>query len=276
MKTIVITDSSADVNAAEAAALDLPVIRFPLIADGKSFIDDVEISFSEFKERMLAKEKVGTSQASIGVYQDTFEALLKDYDQVIYVCISKGLSGAYQSACRVAEAFDNRVLVLDTRGVIYGQIYLVEQVRKMVEAGMSLSQIKDLVENNETMTVTVVPEDIQYLKRGGRITPTAAALANLLKICPVLIFKEGVIEALDKVRTFKKAIQVAEDYFDDCVFTDYQWWVSHGDSPELAEEVAKAMEAKVGLPVPVKLLYPVIMAHTGPGTIAIGRMKKLI
>ncbi|QIK69376.1 DegV family protein [Erysipelothrix sp. HDW6C] len=278
MKIAVITDSSAGVSQAQAAEYGIYVARMPLTIDGKEYIEEEGISRIELIAAMRRGAKVSTSQPPLGVLIETFESLLKEYDHVIFLPISSKLSGTYQTALGLASDFDNRITVIDSQFVAAPLLLLSVDVKKMADMGMDPLKIKEKVEREAEMFAPLIPEDIQYLKRGGRITPAAAAIANLLKIIPVLKVANGEIDVLEKVRTHKKALKVGFGHvFEGRNIDEYEWIVLDGDcDPKTFESLVEDVEKHIGRPAVRELLYPIVLAHTGPGSIALCAYKKLI
>ena len=275
-RVAVMTDSSADIHADQAEQLGLYVMRFPLIIDGQEYIEEEQISTPEFIRRMKEGAVVKTSQAHLGELIDTWNRILEEADEILYLPISSGLSGSYQSACTAAAGFDGRVTVVDARFACYPLTWLCLWAKRQLEEGYSCAQIKDKIEKEAELWAALIPEKLEYLKRGGRISPAAAALGNLLKIVPILKVEHGEIDVLGKVRTVKKAYQVGLDAAADVEDpADYEWMIVEADMKEEAEILKQQMEERVHQPVTIHEMSAIIMAHTGPRALGYGRVKKL-
>ena len=275
-RVAVMTDSSADIHADQAEQLGLYVMRFPLIIDGQEYIEEEQISTPEFIRRMKEGAVVKTSQAHLGELIDTWNRILEEADEILYLPISSGLSGSYQSACTAAAGFDGRVTVVDARFACYPLTWLCLWAKRQLEEGYSCTQIKDKIEKEAELWAALIPEKLEYLKRGGRISPAAAALGNLLKIVPILKVEHGEIDVLGKVRTVKKAYQVGLDAAADVEDpADYEWMIVEADMKEEAQILKQQMEERVHQPVTIHEMSAIIMAHTGPRTLGYGRVKKL-
>ncbi|AMC92569.1 EDD domain protein [Erysipelothrix larvae] len=276
MKTAIVTDSSADLSREDAESLGIFVARMPLTIDGEDFLEEEGISREAFIEAMKNGATVSTSQPNLFNTGTLFKNLLETHDQVLYLPISSKLSGTYQTACILAEEFGGRVVVVDTLAVSYPLLYVTLRAKELAESGVPLVEIKQNIESNSFMFASLIPESIEYLKRGGRIKPAAAAVANLLKIMPILSVTDGEIDLLDKVRTHKKALKKGVSYVvEDRNPDDYDWAVLSGDAPEedMLEVIAE-VERILGRSVVRRNIYPIVLAHTGPGTIAVTCMKK--
>lgn len=277
-KIAIVTDSSAGISKQQAALDGIHVARMPISVDGKEFIDEENITRLELLQYMRKGSVVSTAQPVLGYTIELFEALLKEYDEIVYLPISRKLSGTYATGRLLEEQFDHKLVVVDTLSVAYPLYHLALEAKKLAYDGLSAQMIKEVIEKDYSFFAILVPEDIVYLKRGGRITPAAAALANLLKINPILKVTDGEIDKLDKVRTFKKAIHKGLDHLKDVENKEnYDWFVLDGESdPELlADTIKRLREIVPNQNILTDYLCPIVVTHTGPGSIAFGYTKKL-
>ncbi len=278
MKRIaILVDSAADISNEEAKVLGVHVIRMPLTIGAGTKMECDEITEQEFLDEMSRGTKVKTSQPILGDLMNKWDELLKEYEQVLYIPISEGLSGTYSSAVTASEDYKGKVFVARSEIVAYPIQYIAQKAVEMVEAGLDIEKIKEVVERPHGMYAVIVPETLTHLKNGGRISPAAAALGNLLKIIPLLKFDSGKIDALDKVRTTKKAYLKAAEYVSGDIQNkeDYLWYIVHSGCEERAIEFSKVVQEKYGLQTDIRPLRAIITAHTGPGTLAIGRIQKI-
>ena len=276
-KIAVVTDSSADISDQQAHDLDVYVVRLPILVDEVEYIENKTITLQEFTEKMINGSTVKTSQPSIGYVCSMWEKLLKTHDEILYIPISSGLSGSYSSAVLASKNYDGKVTVVDARFACAPTHFLLKEIHEMIREGKTCQEIKSFVEENMSMHAVLIPEDLIYLKRGGRISAAAAALGNLLKIVPLLSVENGSIDVYDKVRTAKKAYKMALDFalslecLDDYYFTVLYGGEASEASKNLYDQLAQHADPKDIYYGPI---YPVILAHTGPGTIALGYVKK--
>ena len=275
-KMIILTDSGSDLTDAQAQQYGVAVVRNPMVVGGENFIENNTITDEEVMRRMRDGQTVTTSQPTLGSVIETVDALLKTYDKVIYVPISSGLSGTYASACSLIAQYDGRLVVVDSKAVAYLLGYQVKKAAEMIKLGYSAEQIKAALESHYYFAI-LIPENLTALKRGGRVKPAVAALGNLLKIIPLLQVKDGVIDVYDKVRTLKKAYEHGIEAVVDVEDRDeYEFAVLHTiDMADAARQKAMELEAIVGSKVYVGPLRSIIAAHTGPGTLAWGRIRKI-
>lgn len=277
MSIAIITDSSAGISAQTAIEEGIYVARMPLIVNGKEYMEEVNITRQEVLDAMLQGSLIQTSQPPVGKLMELFDELLKTHDQCLFIPISSKLSGSYQTALSIAQDYEGKVVVVDSLHVEAPLYLLTLEAKRMAESGMDAASIKTLIEEAQYMNASLIPEDIIYLKRGGRISAAAAAVANLLKIVPVLNVSNGEIDLADKVRTRKKAIKTGiELIYKDIDFNDYDVMVLNGDCDEkLLSTTVKEVENITQTKVILRDISPTVLAHTGPGTIAFAVRKKI-
>lgn len=278
MSIAIITDSSAGISVETAKQEGLFVARMPLTVDGKEYMEEDNISRLDVITAMREGSVVQTSQPPVGQLIALIDEVLETHDSCVFIPISSKLSGTYQTAMSLAQDYKGRLVVVDALQVSTPLYLTAVEAKAMVDKGMSATEIRDLIESSQAMDAALIPEDIIYLKRGGRISPAAAAVANLLKIVPVLNVSNGEIDLADKVRTHKKAIKRGiELTLEDINFEEHDILVLDGDcSSELYEKTVAEVAALTGQTIIQRQIYPIVLAHTGPGTIAIGIRKKLI
>ena len=277
-KVAILTDSSCDIDDKTAEDLGIYVLRMPLTIGDKEYIEGVDIDLKGIKDKLLSGEMVHTAQVQLGALIKMYNTLLEKYDQILHIPLSSGLSGTYETALMTSKTFDNKIAVVDAKAVCYPIVKLCLDAKKLIKEGKDAFAIKAMIEAmTPTMDAVIIPEDLNYLKRGGRVTPSAAALANLLKITPILYLRDdGVIDIYDKVRTMKKAIQKGIDKV--TAVTDpseYYWMVIADGVDELAESTLKELEEITKEKVERHEFGAVILSHTGPGVLAFGKIKKL-
>ena len=276
-KIAIVTDSSADISIKKALEENIYVVRLPINIDGVEYEEEVDIELAEVLEKMKSGKVCKTSQASAGYICALWDEILKTHDEIIYLPISSGLSGAYQTGLMCAKDYNGKVIVIDGKHACYPQQLLIKQIKLGIEKGMTSLEIKEVIEKNGELWAVLIPSDLVYLKRGGRISAAASVLGNLLKIVPLLKVEHGKIDVLAKVRTHQKAYNHG---MDECLnvenLDDYTFAVLHAGAPEKALELKAILEARINRPVEFDQIYPVIASHTGPGTIAFGRIKKVI
>ncbi len=275
----VVSDSAVDCTVLQEKELNLEVVRLPINLDGVEYLEAVDISLEQFIKKMREGAVVKTSQPTFAEITRAWDKALETADEVIYVPLSSKLSGSYASACMYAEEeYKGKVTVLDLKQICYPQQQVCLDIQECIKKGMSSSEIKKLFEEKSELWAILIPEDISYLKRGGRISSAAAALANLLKIYPILKVEDGAIDVYDKVRTSKKAYQLGIDACLNGVSNvdDYHWFIVEADSMELSLKIKEEIEKKYPIKVKIVPMHAIVMSHTGPGTFCFGRYRKII
>lgn len=275
-KIALMCDSSADITKEQAKELNIHVIRMPISMNGKEFIEEETIFDKDIIQALKNGDQVKTAQPIIGDLTRMWDDLLQTYDEVFYLPLSKALSGTCHVAIGLADAYEGRVIVVDSEYVCYPVVKMLQTARKMFEKGYTSLQVKEKLEKEGSLFAVLIPENLTTLKNGGRISPAAAALAGLLKIQPLLKVEHGAIDLVDKVRTLKKAYKEGIAYVTkDIDPAEYDWMIIDADNREVSNELKLQLEEVIHQPVEQHVFKAVIMSHAGPGTIGFGRIKKI-
>ena len=285
MRTAIVTDSNSGITQEQAKAEGVYVIPMPFMIDGTVYYEDIDLSQDEFYERMEAGCDITTSQPTPETIMDLWDGLLKDFDAIVHIPMSSGLSGAYQTACVLAQDYENRVQVVNNQRISVTQRQSVLDAKIMADQGVSASEIKDILEETKfESSIYITVDTLKYLKKGGRITPAAAALGTLLKLKPVLTIQGEKLDAFAKARTMKQAKgmminaigrDLAERFGDPEAEADYLQ-IAHTRNEEAAREFAQELQtAYPGADIYVDHLALSIACHVGPGTLAVACTKKL-
>ena len=239
-KVAFLCDSSADISAQQAKALDIHVIRMPIIIDGISYTESETIQDQDLIQALKANKKITTTQPSLGEIITMWQELLKTHDEVFYLPLSKELSGTCRNAIQLAsqEPFCGNVIVVDSTFACFPIVKMLEIARDMYAKGYSGTEIKRKIEEEGELFAILIPENLNALKNGGRISPAAAALAGLLKIHPLLKVENGAIDVQDKVRTLSKAYKAGiEACVKDINTDDYLWMIIDADNRKASDEL---------------------------------------
>lgn len=285
MRTAIVTDSNSGITQEQAKAEGVYVIPMPFMIDGTVYYEDIDLSQDEFYERMEAGCDITTSQPTPETIMDLWDGLLKDFDAIVHIPMSSGLSGAYQTACVLAQDYENRVQVVNNQRISVTQRQSVLDAKIMADQGVPASEIKDILEETKfESSIYITVDTLKYLKKGGRITPAAAALGTLLKLKPVLTIQGEKLDAFAKARTMKQAKgmminaigrDLAERFGDPEAEADYLQ-IAHTRNEEAAREFAQELQtAYPGADIYVDHLALSIACHVGPGTLAVACTKKL-
>lgn len=209
MKTAILTDGNSGISLAEAKELGVTVIPTSVIINGEVFFEDVTLTQEQFYEKLTGDAQVSTSQPSIGSLIDTWDELLKTYDELVYIPISTGLGQNFNTANQLSqteERFKGKVFVIDNQRVSITQKQSVLDALKMASEGKSGKEIAEwLTATKMKSSIYIMVGTLKYLKKGGRLTPAVAAIGTLLKIKPVLQIQGDKLDNFAKVRKLSDA-----------------------------------------------------------------------
>ncbi len=271
----IVTDSTANLPPAILEEFHVQVIPLTLIWDGVSYADGVDITTSEFYNRLATSSTLpSTSQPPAAAFKDCFQDLLAEGKDVVAILISSGISGTVNSALQAQTELDpGRVEVVDskTAGMAAG-LHILAAARKAV-AGGSLQEVAGVARQAQEKTDVVFAVDtLEFLHKGGRIGGAKRFLGSMLNIKPILEMREGIIDAVDQVRTRKRALERLMDLIEEKAGgeTPLRMAVMHSNVPEQAQALIEEVKARFD-PAEIYLaeLSPVIGTHVGPGTLAI-------
>lgn len=273
----IITDTNSGLTAELAKAHDILLLPMPIMVNGTEYFENVDITQSEFFRYLEGGASVSTSQPAPGNVMLLWDEALKTYDEVIYVPMSGALSGACDSAKLFAQDYNGRVHVVDNRRISVSQKQSVLEADLMRKQGLSAKEIvKRMMDNALDASIYLCVNDLNYLKKGGRITPSVAAIGTVLNIKPVLLIQGGKLDTFKKVRgpiaarnTMIEAIRSdIETRFADKPFTMY---VAYAGDEQMGLEWKAFVESKFPeYEVHMDPLPLSIACHTGPGTFGVG------
>ena len=218
-KVAILTDSNSGITQAEAKELGIRVVPMPFTIDGNEYLEDINLSQEEFYKKLIGDAVVSTSQPSIAYVASIWDELLENYDSIVYIPMSSGLSKSCETATQYAEAnYKDKVFVVNNQRISVTQRQSVLDAMELAKKGYTAKEIHDiLIEVKFQSIIYIMVDTLTYLKKGGRITPTAAALGGMLKLKPVLII-EG--EKLDKYRMRNRSLDNAEKIMIDAIEKD--------------------------------------------------------
>ncbi len=214
MKKIAIVSDTNNLSHKEGAELGVSLISMPFVIDNREYKDGIDLSREEFFAFMNEDADITTSQPSINEIGSTWSELLKTYDEIIHVPMSSGLSGSCETAMLLStyEEFEGRVFVIDNKRISVQQIHAIKDAYKLMEAGKSAAEIKEYLEEHASeSSVYIMVDTLKYLKKGGRVTPTAAAIGTLLRIKPILQIQGDKLDAYSKARSSKLGVNIMLD-----------------------------------------------------------------
>lgn len=284
-KVAVMTDSNSGITQAEAKELDVFVLPMPFYIDEKMYYEDIDLTQEEFYEKLKSECEIKTSMPLVGNLTDKWEEILKEYDEIVYIPMSSGLSSSCATAIMLSDDFDGKVQVVDNQRISVTMRQSVMDAKAMVEKGMSASEVKDvLMRDKMESSIYIMLDTLYYLKKGGRITPAAAALGTLLKLKPVLQIQGEKLDAFAKARTSKqgKSIMIEtikKDFaerFGSPDGSNMHLEIAYTYDLEAAEEFKR--EVQEAFPNNEIIMNPLslsVSCHIGPGALALACSKKV-
>lgn len=284
-KIAVITDSNAGITQDDAKAIGCIVLPMPFMVDEETYFEDINLTQSEFYQFLEENRNVMTSQPSPEQVTTLWDETLKEYDEIVHIPMSSGLSGSCQTAMMLAEDYDGKVQVVNNQRISVTQRQSVIDAVTLAKNGKSAAEIKDiLTEDKFNSSIYIMLDTLYYLKKGGRITPAAAALGTLLKLKPVLQIQGEKLDAFAKARTTSqgKTIMInairsdMENRFGGATpeYCDLQ--IAYSKDRDRAMELKTELEKEFpGFDIHVDPLSLSVACHIGPGSLAIACTKKL-
>ena len=288
MKTAVMTDTNSGIMKAEADSMGIFLIPMPVIINDETHYEGIDLTEDSFYGSLTGGMNVSTSQPSPGDLMDLWDDILEQgYDEIIHIPMSSGLSGSCSTAMVLAgeDEYEGKVFVVDNRRISVTQYQSVKDAQMLAAMGMDGAQIKKRLEETAADSVIFITVDtLKYLKKGGRITPAAAALGTLLKIKPVLIILGEKLDSFAKARTMKQAKTMMmnaiqkelDERLHDSECRNCHLAIAHTDNEEAALEFKKEVEERFpNADVYMAPLSLSIACHIGPGSLAVTATRKM-
>lgn len=284
MKTAILTDTSCGIARDEAKALGYEMIALPFLLDEVEYDED-KLTKKEFYEKLKQSNDIHTSQAPIKTVIETFDKLLKEYDNILYLPITSGLSGSYQSILPIVEQdYKGKVVVVDHKTISVVQRAMLEDVAKCLKKGMDLLELKKkLEENAKNNRIYIAVDTLDYLKKGGRVSALSAAVGNILNIKPILFSNGNKFEVVKKARGLKQAEDemvslVSNDmkeFFGDEPIEKFKLGVAYTECLDEANKFKDVMTETFKTDIVLDELSTVIGCHIGTGAVAAAIYKKI-
>ncbi len=281
----VVTDSNSGITQKQAEELGIYVLPMPFMIDNETYFEDITLTQEAFYERLASGADVITSQPSPDSVMKLWDELLGEYDEIVHIPMSSGLSGSCQSALMLAADYDGRVQVVNNQRISVTQRQSTLDALKLVEKGMNAAQIKQFLEDDKfNSSIYIMLDTLYYLKKGGRITPAAAALGTILRLKPVLTIQGDKLDAFAKARTVSQGKSMMinairndmEKRFGgvnkDTIWLQIAYTYDLEAATQLKEEVAAQFP---GFDIHMDPLSLSIACHIGPGSLAVACCKKI-
>lgn len=289
-KIAIMTDSNSGITQSQGKELGIFIIPMPFMINEQPYLEDISLNQIQFYDFLKNDAEVCTSQPSPEVVMDLFDSILKEYDEIVHIPMSSGLSGSFQTAYMLSqeEEYDGKVYVVNNQRISVTQRQAVMDAILLVQKGYDGKQILEILEEDKFQSsIYIMLDTLYYLKKGGRITPAAAALGTLLKLKPVLQIQGEKLDAYAKARTSNQGknlmIQAVKNDIEnrfggldegskDRVTLHIAYSYDEIESQKWLEEV---QEAFPGYVIKIDPLSLSIACHIGPGALALACTKNL-
>lgn len=285
-KIAIVTDSNSGITQDEGRKLGISVLPMPFYINEVMYLEGVTLSQEEFYERLKKDEPIFTSQPNPGEVCGLWDTLLKEYNEIVHIPMSSGLSASCETAMGLARDYNGKVQVVDNQRISVTQKQSVMDALTLVQAGKSAAEIREILEaERRESSIYITLETLKYLKKGGRITPAAAAIGTVLNLKPVLQIQGDKLDAYSKVRGKKQAKRVMlkamkEDF--DSRFAEYAkrgemcLEMAYTGNQEEAEEFKKEVQEMFpDYEIQMDPLSLSVACHIGHGALAVACSKKV-
>ena len=285
-KVAVITDSNSGITQSQAKEFGIFVLPMPFFINEVTYFEDINLTQEQFYEMLQGGAQIHTSQPSPDSVIQLWDEVLKEYDEIVHIPMSSGLSSSCESAMMLAQDYEGKVQVVNNQRISVTQRQSALDAKLLAAKGMSALQIKDFLEADKfNSSIYIMLDTLYYLKKGGRITPAAAALGTLLKLKPVLQIQGEKLDAFAKSRTVNqgKSIMInaikkdIENRFGGMTEDKHIWLqIAHTANAEAAESFKEEIVAQFpGYDIHVDPLSLSIACHIGPGSLAFACCRKI-
>lgn len=285
-KIAIVTDSNSGITQAEGARRGIHVLPMPFMIDEVTYYEDIDLTQEQFYEKLKSGANIATSQPSPDSVTSLWDKLLQEYDEIVHIPMSSGLSGSCQSAMAFAAEYDGRVQVVNNQRISVTQRQSALDALQLAATGKNAAQIKEFLENDKfNSSIYIMLDTLYYLKKGGRITPAAAAIGTMLRLKPVLTIQGEKLDAFAKARTtsqgktmminaIKKDIN---ERFGGMTEDKHIWLqIAYTHDRAAAEQFRTEVEAEFpGYDIHIDLLSLSVACHIGPGSLALACCKKI-
>ena len=286
-KVAVMTDSNSGITQNEAKETGITVLPMPFIIDGKTYYEDISLTQEEFYEKLAQNADVSTSQPSVEDVLKCWDKALEDADALVYIPMSSGLSGSCSTAQMLSRDYDGKVQVVDNQRISVTQRQSAMDAMELAGRGMNAAQIKELLEQEKLQSsIYIMLDTLTYLKKGGRITPAAAALGTALRLKPVLQIQGEKLDAFTIARTKKQGVakminametDIKERFGGLDNIDNIHIEVAHTANEEAAREFVEELRKHFGVKEEI-ICDPLslsVSCHIGPGALAVACSKAI-
>lgn len=281
-KIAIVTDSNSGITQEEAKRLGVHVIPMPFYIDGELFLEDITLTQDAFYEKLTNDCEISTSQPSPGEVIELWDKLLEEYEEIVHIPMSSGLSSTCETAIILSNDYDGKVEVVNNQRISVTQKASVKDAVKLAAEGKSAARIKEILEAEKLeSSIYITVDTLKYLKKGGRITPAAAAIGTVLNLKPVLQIQGEKLDAFAKVRGWKQAKKTMMDAMEKDLLHRFggkkmSLLVAYTCSEEEAEGWKEELEDRFpNYTVEMNPLSLSVACHIGPGALAVACAKEV-
>ncbi len=281
----IVTDSNSGITQDESKELGIAVLPMPFMIDNETYFEDITLTQGEFYKMLENGADVVTSQPSPESVIKLWEDVLKENDEIVYIPMSSSLSGSCQSAMMLSQDFGGKVQVVDNQRISVTQRQSALDAKLLAKQGMNAKEIKDFLEKDKfNSSIYIMLDTLYYLKKGGRITPAAAAIGTILRLKPVLQIQGDKLDAFAKARTSAqgKTIMInairadMENRFGGATPDNIWLQVAYTKDDKAADQFVKElMQEFPGFDIVVAPLSLSVACHIGPGSLAVACCKNI-
>ena len=285
-KIAIVTDSNSGITQSQAKELGVSVVPMPFTINGTDYFEDINLTQEKFYELLTDGAEISTSQPSPDSVLELWDELLKTYDEIVHIPMSSGLSGSCQSALMLAEDYDGKVQVVNNQRISVTQRQSALDAKLLAQKGMNAAEIKAFLEDDKfNSSIYIMLDTLYYLKKGGRITPAAAAVGTMLRLKPVLTIQGEKLDAFAKARTVSQGKTMMINAIKNDVekrFGGFQ------EEPNIWLQIAYTYDRDAALEYKKEIqeLFPnyeihidplslSVACHIGPGALAFACCKKI-
>lgn len=283
-KVAIVTDSNSGITQKEAKALGVYVLPMPFTVDNETYLEDVNLTQKEFYEKLKGDADICTSQPSPDAVMKLWDKILKEYDEIVHIPMSSGLSGSCQTAMMLAQDYEDKVYVVNNQRISVTQRQSVLDALELSKRGKTAAEIeKILIEDKFNSSIYITLDTLYYLKKGGRLTPAVAAIGTLLRLKPVLQIQGEKLDTFAKARTTKQGKTIMMDAIKNDMenrfktdYTGMHLQIAHTENEEAAKQLRdELLELYPGSDIVINPLSLSVSCHIGPGALAIAVCKKM-
>lgn len=282
-KVIVVTDSNSGITQVQAKEYGVVVLPMPFYINGQMYYEDIDLTQEQFYQKLTEGGEIKTSMPIVGEVTELWDKLLEECDEIVHIPMSSGLSSSCETAMMLSQDYDGKVQVVNNQRISVTMRQSVLDAKMLADAGKSAVEIKDILEENKfESSIYIMVDTLEYLKKGGRITPAAAALGTLLKLKPVLQIQGEKLDSFAKSRTVKQA----KSMMIEAMKTDFEkrFGSPDGKKMHLAMAYTHDLEAAKEFKKEVEEAFPnneivlnplslSVSCHIGPGALAVACSK---